>query len=488
MIYKERLLPLSSLKIESLPKFSANLLSNLVAALKMLVGSTQAFAFVRPTFGQFLWFLLLAASANILFGYLSANEGGYFNEQGLISYLIWPVIILVAGIILAKRTMNYSLLFVPVILWLTADTMLVLLQSGIQFLDIKGWLPTFLYGILPSLFTALFVWQTASLLWIFAKKLHWAWWERILMLAGAVALLVVWQKNTADQPIFKIRQSAPTLHEREFYDQSVLLSQRLSNIQQGKQDKSEWYFVGLAGYAEQNVFASEIEQARQLFDARFGTKNHSIALINNPHTWHEYPLASRTSLAQTLKSIGAKMNVDEDVLFLALSSHGAVDESGSILGDLVITNPPLVFDDIDPVWLRGALDASGIRWRVIVVSSCYSGSFIQALSSPTTVVITASRADRASFGCTDDADMSYFGRAFFAEGLREQNTLIGAFNQAYRRVNEREALMGFEPSEPQIAMGEMMQLALPELEKALFDHANNPVINIPMLSQAKDDE
>ena len=186
-------------------------------------------------------FLLAASGSNILFGYLSAHEGGYFNEQGLISYLIWPVIILVAGIILARRTMNYSLLFVPVILWLAADTMLVLLQSSIQFLDIKGLLPSLLYGILPSLFMLLFVWQTASLLWIFAKKLHWSWWERLLMMIGAVALLIVWQKNTADQPIFKVKEVVPTLSEQQFYEQSVLLEQQLSAIAKGVKGKSEWY-------------------------------------------------------------------------------------------------------------------------------------------------------------------------------------------------------------------------------------------------------
>lgn len=476
----------SSLKFESLPGFFANLYSNVLAALNMLIGSTRAFSLVKPTFGQFVLFLLAASGSNILFGYLSAHEGGYFNEQGLISYLIWPVIILVVGIILARRTMNYSLLFVPVILWLAADTMLVLLQSGIQFLDIKGLLPSLLYGILPSLFMLLFVWQTASLLWIFAKKLHWSWWERLLMMIGAVALLIVWQKNTADQPIFKVKEVVPTLSEQQFYEQSVLLEQQLSAIAKGVKGKSEWYFVGLAGYAEQNVFAKEIEQANQLFEARFGAKDRSLVLVNNPYTWDTYPIASRTSLAQSLKSIGTKMNPDEDVLFLTLSSHGAVDESGSILGDLVMTNPPLTLESIDPVWLRGALDASGIRWRVIVVSSCYSGSFIQALSSPTTVIITASRADRASFGCSNDANMTYFGRAFFAESMREQSTLSGAFSQARRRVGEREALMGFEPSEPQMVVGAMMQTALPELEKALFHHANNPSIELPKFNQTED--
>lgn len=162
------------------------------------------------------------------------------------------------------------------------------------------------------------------------------------------------------------------------------------------------------------------------------------------------------------------MNPSEDVLFLVLSSHGAVNENNTPIGDLVLDNPPLDLHDIDPDWLRQTLDASGIRWRVIVVSSCYSGTFIDKLSSPTTTIITASRADRASFGCTNDANLTYFGRAFFAEGLREQTNFMDAFEHAKLRVSEREALMGFEPSEPQMALGSLMKTALPEFEKALF--------------------
>ncbi|OOR93423.1 peptidase C13 family protein [Moraxella caviae] len=449
----------------------------------MLGGSTRAFSFVKPTFAQFVVFLVAALATNILFAYLAADFGSYFNEQGLISYLVWPVIMLVAGIILAKRTQNYSLLFVPVILWLVADTLLVLLQSGIQYLDIKGWLPAFLYAILPTLFTALFVWQTASLLWVFAKKLHWPWWERLLMLAGAMVLLVVWQKNVVNQPIFQTRTEDPSISEKNFYGQETLLNQALESIAKSKKGVSEWYFVGMAGFAGQDVFASEITQAQSLFDDRFGTVGRSLSLINNPATWQDFPIASRTSLAKSLKHIGQKMDTNEDVLFLTLSSHGAVDESGSILGDLVMENPPVELEPIDPVWLRSALDVAGIRWRVIVVSSCYSGAFIDALKSPTTAIITASRADRASFGCTDDADMTYFGRAFFSESLREQTSFDGAFNQAQRRVGEREALMGFEPSEPQMVVGLAMQEALPELEKALFHHAKKPQIRLP--SQAE---
>lgn len=292
------------------------------------------------------------------------------------------------------------------------------------------------------------------------------------MLIGAVAMLWVWQQNIKDQPIFKTDDTAPTISETAFYVQPLILTEQLSALQKNNEGVSDWYFVGVAGFGGQNVFMNEINKARQLFDVRFGTQGKSITLINNPNTWQSEPIASRTSLEKTLKHLGQTMNPSEDVLFLTISSHGAVSESGKILGDLVLDNAPLELDDIDPDWLRQALDDSGIRWRVIVISACYSGTFIEKLSSPTTTIITASRADRASFGCSDDADLTYFGRAFFAEALRDTTSLEDAFKYTTERIANREALMGFSPSEPQMVSGSLMKNALPEFEKALFIQDN----------------
>ncbi len=458
---------LSSLKTHALPRFSLNLAANIAAGLWMLVGSVKTFEWVKPTFGQFILFCVLALGGNILFAWLVAESGSSFNEQGLISYLIWPTIMLIAGIILAKRSQNYALMFIPAILWLVADTLLILLQSGIQFIGNQGWLPQWSHDVIAMLFGSLFIWQTVSLLWVFAKRMHWPWWEQIIMLIGAIALLFVWQKNAFDQKIFQVPEEIPTISETAFYAQPLLLNEALTQVQKGTDGVNDWYFVGVAGFAE-DVFTNEIHESRQLFDVRFGTKGRSVALLNNASTWQSDPVATKSSLDRTLKHIGSLMNTDEDVLFLTLSSHGMVDENDRIIGDLVMYNPPLDLADIDPEWLRETLDASGIRWRVIVVSSCYSGTFIEKLSSPTTAIITASAADKASFGCNPDSDLSYFGRAFFAESLREHSSFEGAFNQAKKRIAEREALIGVEPSNPQMFLGSLMKTALPEFEKSLF--------------------
>ena len=118
------------------------------------------------------------------------------------------------------------------------------------------------------------------------------------------------------------------------------------------------------------------------------------------------------------------------------------------------------------------MDKSGIRWRVIVISACYSGSFIPALQSPETLIITASAADKTSFGCNNEADYTYFGRAFFDLAMREQSSMKTAFDQANQTVTKWETSQGFEPSEPQWSIGRNMELMLPQLEPYLFPTQN----------------
>ena len=462
---------LASLKTVSLQRFSLNFAANIIATLWMLVGSTRAFSWVKPTFIQFAVFALLALGSNVLFSWLAAENGSIFNDQGLVSYLIWPMIILLSGIILARRAGNQALVFVPVVLWLVADTLSALLQSLVQYLSSYGWLPDWSYSFLPILFLVLFLWQTLALMWIFFHRFRIPWWERIIVLLGAIALLTMWQRNVADQPIFKQIPIEPVLEEAALYEQPRLLQQALDNIDPSILGKTDWYFMGVAGFSGQNVFRSEINKVRELFDVRFGTSGHSLSLINNDYSWLDEPIATKTSILRGLERIGQQMDTDEDVLFLTLSSHGNEDI-------VQLANPPIEMDNLDAVWLREALDASGIRWRVIVVSACYSGSFIDDLASPTTVVITASAADKASFGCTNTAEMTYFGQAFFAESMRDNTSFESAFKDARLRINEKESVMGFEPSDPQMVIGSLMQTALPAFEQVLFDKTRPSVASI----------
>jgi len=441
--------------------FLEDLRDNEIAALWMLIGSRRSFRYVTPTALQFVLLAVFAALANTLFSWLTADGQGAFNLQGLISYLLWPFIALITGIFLAQRQGLGRLMLVPAVLWLAGDVNIVLIQTILQFLGQTGRLPEWSYGMMGSLFALLFIWQTLAVMWIFARELQWPWWERGLIFAGTVMILAVWQSAMDTQPIWKVNEQTPRLPEAALYSQSRLLDEKLSQMQQGVAGQTDWYFMAVGGAGYQDVFRFEVEQTQRQFDTRFGTLGRSIGLFNHPATQDSAPMATKTSIERSLARIGQQMNPDEDVLFLFMTSHGLPNV-------FELSNEPIQMDSVDPQWLRQSLDRAGIRWRVLVMSACYSGSFIEALQSPDTIVITASAADKTSFGCSNQPEFTYFGRAFFAEAMRNESSIPAAFEAASLRVRQLEREGGYESSEPQMVVGRQVGALLPNFETRLF--------------------
>ncbi|NNH88582.1 C13 family peptidase [Acinetobacter terrae] len=451
--------------------------SNQTAGMWLFLGSRRSLQIVRPSILQLIFWGILGGSANSLFSWLSSGEVGEFNPQGLISYALWPFIALIVGIFLSQRINNPRLMLVPALLWLVLDTHIALLQSLIQYLGYIDVLPYIFYDYLPMIFMVLFVWQSLAVVWVFSRELKWPWWERGLIVAATLFTLVVWQMSVKSQPIWKVEETPPTFAEDAFYAQSRVLNKSLEDVQYGEFTQSHWYFLGVAGAGYQDVFKSEVERIKEQFDTRFGTFGRSLILVNNPETRTKTPIASRTSMEMALRRIGQQMNRESDVLFLYMTSHGLPNQ-------FEMENAPIDLNDVDPKWLKDTLDKSGIRWRVIVISACYSGSFVPALQDDNTLIITASAADRASFGCSNEADYTYFGRAFFDQAMREQTSVSAAFEQTKDTVAQWEKAQGFEASEPQWSIGKNMEFMLPQLEQRLFPVTSKTEtkIEIPQLS------
>jgi hypothetical protein len=111
------------------------------------------------------------------------------------------------------------------------------------------------------------------------------------------------------------------------------------------------------------------------------------------------------------------------------------------------------------------LDEAGIRNRVIAVSACYSGGWIEPLRNEDTLVMTAADADHTSYGCGSRSDLTYFGRAVFDEQLRKTKSFEDAFRAAVPVIRQREIEAkkddGF--SNPQIFVGREIHALLDEL-------------------------
>jgi len=219
------------------------------------------------------------------------------------------------------------------------------------------------------------------------------------------------------------------------------------------------YFLGFAGFGEERVFAEEIKLAAKRVGERYGSSTRSVLLLNDRRDLTTWPLASESSLRYSLREIARVMNRDEDVLFLALSSHGS-------RGSISVTNTGMFEESLTARTLATLLEESGIRWRVVVVSACFSGSFVKPLADNHTIVLTAASKSRTSFGCSDQRDLTYFGEAFYRDALPHSADLRLAFEAARKDIRERERVEGYMPSQPQGYFGPLMEEKLREIERA----------------------
>jgi len=233
--------------------------------------------------------------------------------------------------------------------------------------------------------------------------------------------------------------------EQVMYAQAKRMDEAISKLTPRVPGKVNLYLVAFAGDGSENVFRNEVEYVEKQFAERFDAGGHMLVLINNPATLTQRPLASLSNLESAIDAVAAKMKTDEDVLLLFITSHGSPEH------ELAVNLDPLPLDLIAPEDLADLLAGSNIRNKVIVLSACYSGGFIDALKGPSTMVITASRADRPSFGCGNKSDITDFGRAFFVNGLNHSDNFDGAFDEARKLVNGWESKAGEEHSDPQIS-------------------------------------
>jgi hypothetical protein len=220
------------------------------------------------------------------------------------------------------------------------------------------------------------------------------------------------------------------------------------------------YFLGFAGVADEKVFAQEIGLASRVLGERYDIAARKLSLINDTRDLGRAPLATVSGLKYALRGLGSRMNLDQDVLFLSISSHGTDDPA------IVVSNSELPLQDLTDDDLADALRESGIKWRVIIISACYAGGFIESLRDPQTIVITASAADRTSFGCSNDRDLTYFGEAFYRDALPTARSLREAFDTAKTAIAARERREHVDASNPQAYFGAKIQAKLAAMSAA----------------------
>ena len=248
--------------------------------------------------------------------------------------------------------------------------------------------------------------------------------------------------------------------EAILFGQPGRIDEALSAVARDKSPNPKAYFLGFAGVGDERVFAQEIGLASRVLGERYGMTARTLSLINDQRDLERAPLATVSGLKYALRGLASRMNLDQDVLFLSISSHGAKDPA------IIVSNSELPLQDLTDDDLADALNESGIKWRVIIISACYAGAFIESLRDPQTIVITASAADRTSFGCSNDRDLTYFGEAFYRDALPTAHSLREAFDTAKSAIAARERREHVDASNPQAYFGARMEAKLAKMNPA----------------------
>jgi hypothetical protein len=255
--------------------------------------------------------------------------------------------------------------------------------------------------------------------------------------------------------------------EQGLLNQGRLLEQALTAVPPSTA-AIELYSLALAGDGKQSVFMREADYVTGMLASRFGAIG-QITLANHRDHLADRVMASRETLSRSVQTLAARSG-PEDLVFIYLTSHGTSEH------ELVLDQPRLQLGDLPADELAAVLAPLKGRDKVVVISACYSGGFIPALRDEKTLIMTASRADRVSFGCSEEADFTYFGDALFAQALNQTDDLQQAFELASRHVAEREIADNYEASQPQIwapkgVLAHWQRLRQQQAKRALHDAA-----------------
>ncbi|WP_332775182.1 C13 family peptidase [Polaromonas sp.] len=360
------------------------------------------------------------------------------------------------------------------VLWLVASLPNTLVYEALMAAIVHGWITgkvfsaPWLYWVFYLVFTA---WSLGVSFFLIVRFAGWTWRAAVFALALiATTGLTTWQfdarawerdyaRNASaedDKP--KLRLTQQTMEEQQALWQSTVAA-----IAPERPGVADVYGLVFAPYASEDVFLRESTMVSRVLAERFDAGGRVIHLLNHGSSAKTHPWATTLNLQRAIEALAQRMDKDNDVLVVYLTSHGARDFK------LAASHWPLEVEPLSPTELREALDKAGIRHRVIAVSACYSGGWIDALAGDTTLVMTAADATHTSYGCGRLSELTFFGRAMFDEQLRKTHSFEQAFARAVPLIQQREIDAGKDDgfSNPQIRVGANIGPVLRVLEQRL---------------------
>ena len=214
------------------------------------------------------------------------------------------------------------------------------------------------------------------------------------------------------------------------------------------------FYVGLALWGGEKWSEGDVETISLVISELYPERRMIPFVFSNKET--NLPTSYHSFNAEMIKKVStfiSKRIQPNDILWIFISSHGeknlVVNRVGNRKGEA-----------LNGEEINGFISKFKNVQKVIVISSCYSGSLIEKINDSKSIIMTAASKDRSSFGCSPSNSNTWFVNSMreAISSIKSSNSnllLSKIFEQTKNRVliNEKK-LVGESSSNPQIFIGD----------------------------------
>jgi Peptidase C13 family len=224
------------------------------------------------------------------------------------------------------------------------------------------------------------------------------------------------------------------------------MQMQLADKQRGDKTEGQIIFAGFAMNSTSKAFRSDVTSAEKFILSI--NPNAIIFKLDNP-AWGQstiWPYSTMENMALVLAKVTALARPQDKVVIL-MTTHGNVDL-------LSINFSEKYYPSVDSKWINRNLNGLRGKPTLLLLSACYSGSFIDPLAGPSRIILTASAKDRSSFGCQFQSTNTYFIDSLLNQPTFLDSSIVQLMNTAKLEVDKREKEQKLTPpSLPQMSIG-----------------------------------
>lgn len=206
-----------------------------------------------------------------------------------------------------------------------------------------------------------------------------------------------------------------------------------------------WKAVLIAGDNVQNVFDTAVHHMAERLQEDYGIEPGHIQILSAMAA-NEEAQATGPAILSAFKRLAINQG---DGCFVFVTSHGDVN-------GLVLRNASryLTPKNLNAVMNKFCPDQPA----VLVLSGCHSGTYLTSgdLAAPNRIILTATRVDRVSFGCSNEETYTFYDGCFL-DSLQPGMVWQEVAQKIQECVAEKEQKLKAEPSLPQTYIGEQVK-------------------------------